>query len=122
MTDDNRPSIAELQRVERAMTPADWEWNARWWEIHKKNGEIWDAVLSGGSVGYDNASMIVNEDDARGVVALRNAAPVLLEIVDAAYDRSMAECSCGAELGCFPDCTREIAEHRLLTALAKVRP
>lgn len=120
MTDDNRPSIAELQRTERAMTPADWEWVERDAEICTDDGGA--TIMSGGSVGYDNASMIVDQNDARGVVSLRNAAPVLLEIVDAAYDRSMAECSCGAELGCFPGCTREIAEHRLLTALAKVRP
>jgi len=54
--------------------------------------------------------------------SIRNAAPVLLEIAAAALARSLAECSCGAELGCFPDCTCEVAERRLLDALAKVRP
>lgn len=50
------------------------------------------------------------------------AAPVLLEIAAVALVRRDTECSCGAELGCFPDCEREIAERALLEALAKVRP
>lgn len=55
------------------------------------------------------------------VIAQISAAPALLEISAAAIARRDAACSCGAELGCFPDCDREIAERALLAALARVR-
>jgi hypothetical protein len=57
-----------------------------------------------------------------GYVALREAAPVLLEIAFAARTRAYVECTCGAELGCFPDCALEVASVRLLAAVAKVLP
>lgn len=46
----------------------------------------------------------------------RNAA--LERVVTAARTRRDTECTCGAELGCFPDCAREIAEKAVLAALA----
>ena len=55
-------------------------------------------------------------------IEILGAAPLLLEIASAALVRRAAECSCGAQLGCFPDCAREMAEARLLSALDRVRP
>lgn len=92
MTDDERPSIAELQRIEREdIAPGPWEtWNH------------WTA-------------------SDRGKVAIRNAAPELLEIAAAALERDAAMKKIEDEKGgVWDDVYR--ADSRLRAALAKVRP
>jgi len=97
-----RPSIAELRRALSGMTPAPWE-----------VPDVDDPV----------ASLVeLRRQDAIGIVALRNAAPVLLEIAAAAL-RSIVPCDPRCEDGYHAgSCAAHAGRTELALALAKVAP
>lgn len=103
MTDD-RPSIAELQRIEATLEPAPWDKTGHY---NVSNAE------------YDIARF-ESPSDAAGVAALRNATPALLEIVAAALEW---EATVTPLVSNDPSAgTRErAAERAFLAALSKVR-
>lgn len=113
MSDDDKPSIAELQRIEQAMTGP--RWLARPVDdvaelapriVCERDGCLEEIAAF--------ESWAANEDTT-GTAALRNAAPVLLEIAKAALAwRAMQERKL-AHL-------YEPEEQALFDALAKVRP
>jgi hypothetical protein len=125
---DDRPSIAELQRIEGAMTVAPWDSG----EDPRDDGEVCDPNLKCVAKVRGNV-----EANTVGIAALRNAAPVLLEIAAAALAEAAAECTRqephwdyvegGSEdVSCFKDihckvCPVAIARELLAAALAKVR-
>jgi hypothetical protein len=82
---DTRPSIAELQRIEREMDRAPWYSAESLWQS--------DCVLTGApDADFSSDGRVVVQANPNfpyranldGIVGLRNAAPVLLEIVAAA--------------------------------------
>lgn len=120
---DERPSIAKLQKLERAMVRGPWT-----------KSQTENAALNGGPAGSaqvrcDAASdvvpsgclipyFILHAADAEGIAELRNAAKVLLEIAAAALTWLDADDSWSSEAS-----DGEVAEKHaaLKTALAKVR-
>jgi hypothetical protein len=125
---DDRPSIAELQRIEGAMTVAPWDSG----EDPRDDGEVCDPNLKCVAKVRGNV-----EANTVGIAALRNAAPVLLEIAAAALAEAAAECTRqephwdyvegGSEdVSCFKDihckvCPVSVARAKFDTVLAKVR-
>lgn len=120
---DDRPSIAELQRLSGGW-PTRWrpaigeegEWDGFWWCTDEDGLE--DRVSAETSEDYAN-------DLAATVAELRNAAPVLLEIAAAALaangrcDHPEGRCANGYH---YRGCPRFAGEQQLKAALAKVRP
>lgn len=84
---DDKPSIAELIRRERAMTDGEWEiWTSNSFRRITAHGKQDGGVLSGILQRYDRQPDLDgnNRDaDLAGIIALRNAAPLLLEIAAA---------------------------------------
>jgi hypothetical protein len=109
MTDDDRPSIAELQEQLGAMTTGCWEVDTdrRDDRANIFAGDQWIAILPNRSIHANEANHAL---DAAGICALHAAAPLLLEAVAAAL-------AVEAENG-FRDSK---AVYALRAALAKVR-
>jgi hypothetical protein len=72
---DERPSIAELQRIEREMTPGDW-WTS------DEDGDV--CAGQSGPQALEVGPVDWKGQDQYGAISLRNAAPALLEIAAAA--------------------------------------
>lgn len=115
----DKPSIAELQEAVRFMSPVD-QYKAKpsW-----NNGGMPLADFSiPGHNGGATAEMLA--EDAHGIVELRTAAPVLLEIAAAALAYQVAECDnkrCHHPAHRSP-CAILTAQDALERSLAKVRP
>lgn len=92
---NDRPSIAELQKLEQQMESAPWDRTTP----HAVSNAEYDLGR------FDSPA------DAVGVVALRNAAPVLLEIAKTALEWAESD-----------DEDRQAELDALLAALVKVRP
>jgi hypothetical protein len=79
---DMRPSIADLQRIEREMIPGDW------WTSDEDGGvcagEPGPSAVEVGAVDWKG-------EDQYGAITLRNAAPVLLGIAAAALDFALMQ-------------------------------
>lgn len=108
MTTTDKPSIAELQRIESRMERAPWDCTTP----HAVSNEEYDLGRFDGPA------------DALGTAALRNAAPVLLEIAAAALAYENAQCD---SMHCDHPahrggCAILKAGRRMTEALAKVRP
>lgn len=111
---DDRPSIAELQRLCATMTDGEWEAHIVSDEAestpvvkHFEDGCAFTLV--------DIVSFEHRNANAEGIAALRNAAPVLLDIAAAALERRDA-----VDRSDW-DATAE-ATDRLRAALARMRP
>lgn len=106
---DDRPSIAELQRIERdEMALAPWRYDHQGWI------ETMDRTVNHTGAETEVLTLGARNDhgDGEGTVALRNAAPVLLEIAAAALawrDRPITD-----------DAVAPL--ERLLAAIDRVRP
>jgi hypothetical protein len=120
MTDD-RPSIAELQRIEREMEPGKYRVHfcsdqpddeacgiCTGCDDEGRCGEYADIL---GSDARDECTHPVSLPNATGMAALRNAAPVLLEIAAAALAWQTS-----------PQAKARQARAQLLAALGKVAP
>lgn len=104
-TPDDRPSIAELQRIEREMTEiSQWRSAASY---NNAGMPLADFTIPGHNAGATVEMLAV---DADGIVALRLAAPVLLDIAAAAREWQM-----------LPQAASREARRRLLAALSRVR-
>lgn len=110
MTD--RPSIAELQRIEREeLAPAPWRYDHQGWIETVDRG----IAHSGGETEVLTLGARNSHEDGENTAAIRNAAPVLLEIAAAALAwRAMKQ----RKLSHLHD----PEEQALYDALAKVRP
>jgi len=123
---DDKPSIAELQKRIAAMTPHPWVVDGgreRYavWTVHDDND---DQVADC----YDNTPYPEQqcEENAHGIVLLRNAAPVLLEIAAALLAERATSCTCGARVGAdslrhLGICALRKAAEITAAAIAKVR-
>lgn len=109
MTTDNKPSIAELQRIESGMSNGTWTVTPEP-DMAAGLGRAGsrDSLLC---IDRDGMACVDRREDAMGIATLRNAAPVLLEIAAAAL-------VLGGELAYLQGPKSD----RLKDALAKVRP
>lgn len=131
---DDEPSIAELQRLEGEMTAGPYRYDHQGWiETMDRSINHAGAETEVFTLGARNA-----HEDGEGIVALRNAVPVLLEIAAAALAWQRAECETQspdtddytvADMNgeCAGDTHHEscpVAQsiQAMLAALAKVRP
>lgn len=104
----DKPSIAELQRIEREMTPGKWVGGADCVTVYKDRHERGTGTVLAEMIEPDR-----HEDNAQGIAALRNAAPVLLEIAQAALELAGPSRPGEAHIPAW---------NALLAATAKVRP
>lgn len=141
---DDKPSIVELQRIESEMTRGPWTTPAGTRFLGAVSAiidgvERQVATAAGQAPQFDDVPDVAKAlaDNAAGIAALRNAAPVLLEIAAAALAWQDVTCdlqSCEtddhtvavAHGECAGDTHHEscaVARHsaRLIEALAKVR-
>lgn len=114
--DENKPSIAELQRL--ATSPP---------QHGTPPVRLTDAELTAQHAGYHDfnaiESMVVELRQHRRQEALVKAAPVLLEIAAAALAIRDAGCTCVGRMGThYAACEITKAEHAMSEALWKVRP
>lgn len=109
---DERPSIAELQRKEQAMLETPWLCS----EFEAEDGEVWSSAPHKLLARTSRHPVAAN---ASGIAALRDAAPVLLEIAAAAL-AALPELQEEFEPGLT--CMHGGVGERLAAALAKVRP
>jgi len=111
---DDKFSISELQQVERDLTVGPWRYESRGWIDSTDNSLDEVEVLL---LGARN-----RPEDGHGVVDLRNAAPILLEIAAAALAEQSTACDCDGESRCDDNCSALRAALAYHAALAKVRP
>jgi hypothetical protein len=120
-TTDDRPSIAELKLLERALVDPPWAaTHGGWIMAPNKLSPV------GGTRSPARANGATESDadqQARRIAGIRNATPVLLEIAVAALALRGQGCT---DPGCMEQhssrCSVSVAETVLDAALAKVRP
>lgn len=127
----DKPSIAELQRSESAMTALPWTPHVWYGSDHGGHAAVGPHHVACDDHACDHApesscsDMERAQTDADGIAALRNAAPVLLEIAAAALaahgacDHPAGRCGNGSP---FRGCSRFAGEAALNAAIRKVRP
>jgi hypothetical protein len=89
-------NLTNLKRLLAEMTPGKWTADGKYGSIHANHDDC-------------GISSMGRRADAIGIVALVNAAPVLVEIAEAALDWQM-----------LPQEPARLARKRILAALAKV--
>jgi len=79
-------NLTDLKRLLAEMTQGEWSWDDRDGEMVAQQNKATITVIFGEPSYEANHRACIGDADISGIVALVNAAPVLVEIVDAVLD------------------------------------
>lgn len=86
-------TIEHLRSLLAKATPGRWVWDTKYSHIDAVQDKSTESVAFAAPVGDQNSELVIEDSDAELIAALVNAAPALLDVVEAACAWVDGHCS-----------------------------